>query len=309
MGYLVTGARGFIGGHLLDRLRADGHQAHGISRGYGDDGRNQASHELTGDVRDQKQMQAILRQTRPDIIFHCAAQSYPGIAWKAPLDTFEANAVGTLSLLQSMIDVDLSPRVVICSSSAVYGSGNGRDPINESHALAPADPYGLSKVTQEEIGRYFVRNHSTDVVFARPFFVMGPRKEGDVCSDFAREIVTIESGAKDTISVGNLEVYRDFLDINDAVEAMLLLADRGKGGEAYNICSGDGQSIQSILDILMRHCKRPEISVSVAADKLRKNDLKYRVGDCEKLQALGWTAKVSLETSLPNILQYWRKRS
>ena len=173
MGYLVTGARGFIGGHLLDRLRADGHQAHGISRGYGDDGRNQASHELTGDVRDQKQMQAILRQTRPDIIFHCAAQSYPGIAWKAPLDTFEANAVGTLSLLQSMIDVDLSPRVVICSSSAVYGSGNGRDPINESHALAPADPYGLSKVTQEEIGRYFVRNHSTDVVFARPFFVMG----------------------------------------------------------------------------------------------------------------------------------------
>jgi GDP-4-dehydro-6-deoxy-D-mannose reductase len=308
MEYLITGSKGLIGGYLLDRLRAENRGVHGLSRGEEEDGQGQAGYDFHGDICSPERMRTVLQQCQPDVIFHCAAQSYPRTAWAAPRETFVTNASGTLNLLQAVTDLGLSPRVVICSSSAVYGSGNGEDPIREDHALETADPYGLSKICQEEIGRYFSRVHDLDVVLVRPFFVIGPGKTGDVCSDFAREIVGIEAGNKEPISVGNLDVYRDFLDIEDAIEAMLLLSRRGMGGEAYNICSGHAQSIQSILDMLVGHSSKAKIAVSVAETKQRINDLTFRIGCCEKLKSLGWSPKVSTATSLLRILQYWREQ-
>jgi len=310
MTYIVTGAGGFIGKHLLRRLCAEGADAVGLTRKAVPPtaATAEALPMVEWEPSDRGSVDEVLQSLRPDVIFHCAAQSYPKVAWADPYGTLAANALAPVHMLQSLVDGQFGTRILVCSSSGVYAPQIAVDAMDESYPLDPQDPYGLSKLLQENICHYYAAVHGLYVVTMRPFFVIGPEKEGDVCSDLSRQIVMVGSGAKSELAFGNLDVVRDFLGIRDAIEAMLVLARDGVAGEAYNICSGRGVHLRSVLDTLIALSGHDGFEESGGALPARKNDPSCRVGDCSKLAALGWSAEDDIETTLAEILAYWRGR-
>ncbi len=153
--------------------------------------------------------------------------------------------------------------------------------------------------------RLYTERYGFDAVIIRPFFIIGSRKTGDFCSDIARSIVEIEKGKKQYLSVGNLKIIRDFLDVRDAVEAMLLLVEKGQKGQAYNICSGNGYILQDILN-KYKYFSAVKVIEKLDPSLIRPGDEMIRVGNPEKLKKLGWLPKYKIEDTLKNILDYWR---
>jgi GDP-4-dehydro-6-deoxy-D-mannose reductase len=183
-------------------------------------------------------------------------------------------------------------------------------PIKEENQLRPLSPYAVSKVGQDLLGYQFFQSYKTDVVRTRGFNHTGPRRGPVfVCSDFAKQIVEIERGAKEpVIHVGNLEAKRDFSDVRDVVKGYFLALEKGKSGEVYNICQEKCWQIQEILDMLLTFAKK-DIKIQVDESRLRPSDVPILQGDCSKFRKdTGWKPEIPFEQTLKDIVDYWRNR-
>jgi GDP-4-dehydro-6-deoxy-D-mannose reductase len=305
---LVTGVGGFLGSHLADFLLTQGWSVFGILR---HDASNVAHIQdgvtlLRCDILNRELIESAVQEARPEAIFHLAAQSLPSVSWRDPEATFRVNILGTLNLLEAVRKARLDPMIVMAGSSAEYGLSTPEEiPIKEDVPLRPSSPYGVSKVAASLLALLYRHTFGMKVIVVRPFFVIGPRKTGDVCSDFARGIVAVEKGVRPFVRVGNLDTVRDFLDVQDAVRAFWLLAQEGTPGEVYNVSSGVGHRIQTVLEMLLSMASKP-ISVERDPARLRPMDAAVMVGDNSRLRALGWAPRVPLDQSLARILAYWR---
>ena len=308
---LITGCGGFIGSHLAERLLAEGWSVYGTVRRQPSnldrmDGRLTV---IECDILDARRVEQAVREAEPDVLFHLAAQSSPSASWRQPEPTFRVNVFGTLHLLQAMLAVRPGATLVAVTSSAVYGaSDHGDAPIKEQSRLRPSSPYGVSKATADMLAELFWRTYGLRVIRARPFFVSGPRKLGDVCSDFCRGVIEIENGQRPSLAVGNLRAVRDLLHVRDAVEALLLLAEKGRPGEAYNVCSGTGTSVAGLLQevtaaagVRAEVCQDPELC--------RPLDDPVTVGDRSLLSALGWQPTATLTDMVRDTLEFWRREA
>ena len=306
MKYLVTGASGFIGSHLIDLLIKKGHKVCALGRkfklGYL---KNDNLNLIKSSILEPDELDKIIIEYKPDIVFHMAAQSSPGSSLVSPAHTFRVNTIGTINLLESLKKLNKIPRVIFASSSAVYGSSLSNKAINEEYSIGPSSAYGLSKYNMEQIAEMYIKQNNMDIVIARPFFLIGPRKIDDVCSAFARSIVAIELGQRSYIEVGNLEIVRDFLDVLDGIEALNLIANKGITGESYNICSGVGYSLRSVLDLFKIQSKHI-LNEKIDASKIRSIDELIRIGDPGKIKMLGWQPRREIKTTLAEVLQFWR---
>ena len=181
----------------------------------------------------------------------------------------------------------------------------GGRPIVETDAMSPSSLYAVTKLTQDHMARLYHEVKGVRVIRARPFFLIGPRKTGDVASDFARGIVAVERGIRKDLPVGNVDIVRDLLDVRDGVEAFWMIAERGRVGDVYNICSGRGCSIRDILE-QFKSLAKVQVHSQVDPAKLRPIDELVKVGDPEKLMSLGWSPRRALTETLKDILEYWR---
>jgi GDP-4-dehydro-6-deoxy-D-mannose reductase len=307
---LITGIGGFLGSHLAEFALVQGWTVFGIHRS---DSPNieRIRYKVAlfrSDVLDRTQIENAVQKVRPDVIFHLAAQSSPSDSWMEPEKTFHVNVLGTLNLLEAVRAAGLKPVVVVAGSSAEYGFSQPDEvPIHEDKPLRPASPYGVSKVASTALALLYHRAFEMKVIVGRPFFVIGSRKTGDVCSSFARGIVAVESGRQTSLRVGNLEAVRDFIDKEDAVRALWLLAEKGVPGQTYNVCCGTGSKVGKVLEALLRMGVRP-IPVEYDPALLRTADEPVVVGDNSRLHALGWIPRVPLDDSLSRILEYWRNQ-
>jgi len=307
---LITGAGGFLGSHLAELLVSRGLSVFGtVRRTDRDLERVDGTITLLPcDIRDRALVEAAVLKARPTLVFHLAAQSLPMLSWKDPESTFGVNVLGTQHLLEAVRKASPDSTVIVVCSSAEYGLGAPEEiPIQETKELRPASPYGVSKVATDLLALLYWRTYGMKVVRVRPFPVIGSRKVGDVCSDFAQGIVAVERGAQPSLKVGNLAAVRDFLDVSDAVQALWLLAQKGTPGEVYNLCSGVGHPVQEVLDILLSLARVP-VPVEADPDRLRPADEPELIGDNSKLQALGWRAERALPSALTDILAYWRRQ-
>ncbi len=305
---LVTGAGGLIGSFLAEALARDGRQ---VFATYHANRRNlgalpaQATL-IACDLRQGGQVRAAMEQSRPEQVFHLAGQSSPSGSWTDPQTTVEVNVTGTLHLLDAVRAMGVTPVIVLAGSSAEYGPPDpAQRVIPETKTPQPNTPYGVSKLAATLLAQCYVRSHGLHVVIARPFFVIGPRKASDACSDFARAIVAVERGEQEAIRVGDLRPVRDFLDVQDAVAALRLLGHRGVSGEVYNVSSGHGRAVQEVLDGLIALSGR-SIPVQQDTTRLRPVDQPVVIGDNARLRSLGWQPRMPLEQSLRAILAYWR---
>lgn len=291
---VITGAGGFIGQHLTGYLRARGEEVLALDRQH-------------CDILDAAALRQLVSEVRPKRIFHLAAQSLPSLSWTNAAETFRVNVEGTLNLLEAIRFAKISPTIVVACSSSEYAFSRDGQPIKETDAMQPLTPYGVSKLAMDHCSRLYAVRYQLNILRVRPFFLIGPIKVGDVCSDLARRVVAVERGEASHVPVGQLDIVRDFLDIRDGIEAMELIAAKGEAGEDYNICAGDGYRVADVLDGYKKLARKP-ILERVDPSLVRPIDEPVKVGDPTKLKALGWAARYKLEESLSSILEYWRCR-
>jgi len=317
---LITGITGFVGSHLAEYcLRKDNVQIFGtvFSHHLGDEFQRiehikDKIELLECDLTNRVAVARTLEKSRPDKIFHLAAQSFVPISWKSPEDTLINNIISQLNIFEVIREMKLDPVIVIACSSEEYGLVLENElPIKETNPLRPLSPYAVSKIAQEKLGYQYYKSYGLKVVLARFFNIEGPKRGQDfVASNFAKQIVEIEKGKKEpTIFVGNLEAKRDFNDVRDVAKAYWLASEKCEYGETYNICSGKTVSIKSLLDLLLSKSKVKNIQIKQDPERMRPSDVPVLWGDFSKFrEKTGWQPETSFEKTIEDLLNYWREK-
>jgi GDP-4-dehydro-6-deoxy-D-mannose reductase len=303
---LVTGAAGFAGGHLLSLLRhegpVEGWYRPGVPPPPGAPSLEQGVMWRSVDLRDARAVDGAVRHLRPAAIYHLAGAANQGAAWANTDVALELNALVTHALLRAVAQHTPEARVLVTTSAAVYAMSNA--PHREDSQIAPATPYGVSKLAQEMVALRAVREERLDVIAVRPFNHIGPGQDlGFFAPAFARQLAHIEAGLEPgPMRVGNLTPRRDLCDVRDTVRAYRLLMQHGIRGEVYNVCRGEAVEIGRLLDLLRAEITTP-VEVTIDPEKLRPVDVPVLVGDRTRLtSATGWVPEIALEQTMHDIL-------
>jgi GDP-4-dehydro-6-deoxy-D-mannose reductase len=234
------------------------------------------------------------------------------VSWQRPIETLETNVIGTANLLEAVRRLGAKVRVLVAGSSAEYGAVDpGRTPISESAPLLPLHPYGVSKVATDLLAYQYWAGFGLDAVRVRIFNCTGPRKVGDVLSDFVRRTVWLERHPEtNVIRVGNLETRRTIVDVRDLNRGLILLLDRGESGEVYNLGGPTAYPMSAVLSRVLQSATRSDIVPEVDPKLLRPTDEPIIWADCTKLKlATGWEPAISLDQTIDDMLSYWRQKS
>ncbi len=330
---LITGITGMVGSHLADFLLANTDwEVYGVCRWRSP--MDNVNHLLDrvnkkdriyfeyADLNDQMSLITVVNRIKPDYVFHLAAQSYPQTSFTAPIDTLNTNILGTCRLLEALRlamseDKNYKPVIHVCASSEVFGrippEKKPETGIDEECAFHPASPYAISKTGTDLLGRYYAEAYNMTVMTTRMFTHTGPRR-GDVFheSTFAKQIAMIEAGMiEPRVMVGNLKSLRTYADVRDAVRAYYMLVTVNPiPGEYYNIGGTHTCEVGDTLDTLISYStKKDEIRVEVDPERLRPIDADLQVPDCRKFKKhTGWEPEISFETTMRDLLNYWRDR-
>jgi GDP-4-dehydro-6-deoxy-D-mannose reductase len=309
---LITGISGFVGSHLAEYLLALGDwEVTGTVYGRVDN----IAH-LSGRLRlypaelsRLEVVQYVVEETRPDAIFHLAAQPIHALSRQDPWFTLESNIRSQLNILQAVAQMQLRCRILVVGSSEEYGQVRPEDvPVDENTPLRPTSPYGVSKVAQDYLGLQYWLSDRVEAIRVRPFNHIGARqRQGFVAPDFALQIATIMAGqSAPRISVGALDAARDFSDVRDIVRGYFLALTQGEPGEVYNLGSGRAHTIAELLDTLIR-LSGIDVEVTQDANRLRQVDISSVAADCSRLRKrTGWQTEIPFEQSLRDVLDYWR---
>jgi len=321
----ITGITGMVGSHLADYLLAKtdwdivgmcrwrsplDNIAHLIPL----INRKERIKLVYGDLRDSSSIDHVIKETKPDYVFHLAAQSFPQTSFTSPLDTYETNIQGTSRVLEALRHHRQDAVVHICASSEVFGRvPKEKLPITEDCTFHPASPYAISKVGTDLIGRFYAEAYQMKVMTTRMFTHTGPRR-GDVFAEstFAKQIAMIEKELiPPVVKVGNLNSLRTIADVRDAVNAYYLLVTHNPvAGEFYNIGGTYSCTIDALLKYLISLSpKKDEIKVEIDPERLRPIDADLQVPDTKKFEKhTGWKPEISFEKTMKDLLDYWRER-
>lgn len=295
MRILVTGSTGFLGRHLVERLAEFGHEVTGASRRTG------------MDIRDGVAVSALVRQVRPEVIYHLAGPSFVPDSRSDPAGTIEAHVGGTLHLLEAARGLDPMPRVLIAGTADGYRADPARLPFDEETPIEPENPYAAAKLAQEALGRAWWATWGLPVVRVRLFNAVGPGQgERFAASSFARQAAAIRLGMREPIiEVGDLGVARDFIDWRDVLDGFQRAAGSGAPGEVYNIASGRPTTLKALLDMILR-VSGIEARVEQPAALARPGQALVRFGSAERLRAAtGWAPAYPLEESVRAVYEWW----
>jgi GDP-4-dehydro-6-deoxy-D-mannose reductase len=313
MRVLVTGIGGFVGPVLAGALRAAGHDVHGLVRQAADD-RRLAAIGLSsgsihvGDLSNQDAFARLVRTLAPDGLVHLAGLSLVSAAEVDPQAAYRANVGATLAVLAAVRAQTPRARLLVVGSADAYGAVTDDDlPVGEGTPFRPVTVYGATKAAADIAAAQWGRAYGLDIVRARPFNHTGPGQQPSfVCSALARQMALVEAGRSDVVRVGNLDPVRDFSDVRDVAAGYVALLERGRGGEAYNICSGEGASIADVVAILRTHARVP-VRLRVDPALRRANDVPRVVGDhARATRDTGWKPTIPLADTLGTLLQAWR---
>jgi len=321
---LITGITGMVGSHLADYLlEATDWEVWGMLRWRSPldniehllDRANKKDriNLVYADLNDQVALLHAVEESRPDFVFHLAAQSYPKTSFESPLDTYNTNIIGTARLLEALHWQKKDPWIHVCASSEVFGRvSQDKLPIDEECSFHPASPYAISKVGTDLIGRYHAEAFNQKIITTRMFTHTGPRR-GDVFaeSSFAKQIAMIENGLlSPVIKVGNLDSLRTFADVRDAVRAYhMMLTINPVIGEYYNIGGTHVCKVGDMLETLLSMSESKDIQIEVDPQRLRPIDADLQIPNTSKFTTkTGWKPQISFEKTMVDLLNYWRNR-
>jgi GDP-4-dehydro-6-deoxy-D-mannose reductase len=308
---LITGAAGFVGQYLVRELLQGGeHIVGGTMDGSPPDSgvlepaERAAVEWVKLEVTSDDQLDAVLARQRPDRVYHLAAQSSVGGSFADVMGTWEVNATGTLRLIRAVAQNAPSARLLVVSSSEVYGMVREQEqPIPETRPLQPPNPYGASKAAAEIVSLQSALAGDLEVVIARSFNHTGPGQSTRFAlPNWAAQLGRMARGeAEPVLRVGNLEARRDLLDVRDVVRAYRLLLESGESGGVYNVCSGEAHRLREVVEMMV------EISgtgarIEVETERLRPVDIALLVGDPSRIRQLGWSPRIALRQTVADLL-------
>lgn len=290
---VVTGARGFVGPHLIAHLEAHGDEVTGL--------------DFAGperfDVTDADGVREHLGAASPEVVYHLAALSHVGESWANPSVQFRVNAEGTLNVVAAAAALGVR-RVVVIGSSEEYGEVDpGANPIDESTPLRPVTPYGAAKAAAETAALQMGRATDLEVVCVRPFPHTGPgQTDRFLVPALAGRIAAAERDGTDTVVMGSRTPMRDLSDVRDVVRAYRLLALDGHPGLAYNVCSGVSTAVGDIADLLAAASTR-SITFETDPALVRPVEPPPLIGSAQRLREhTGWTPEHTLAGTLADVL-------
>lgn len=312
MKVLITGVTGMIGTHFALSCLERGWTAIGIAR-------NSASSRLAAardpsvigcDVLACRELEEVFKRVRPDLVVHLAAQAFNGSSWQTEEITHVTNYLGTANVMYCCRTIVPKARVLLACSSAEYGNVRPEDcPLKEERFLQPFSPYGVSKVAVECLGYQHYANYCMAVYLPRLFIHVGTgHPPATAIQNFARQLALIAKGkAEPVLRVGALTTARDFIDVRDGVNAMMLLLESGNPGRPVNVCTGKAHRISEVLEILI---ELSGLKVQVESDPtlMRPSDEPLLVGDNSRLRALGWVQKYTMRETLAAVYEDWISR-
>ena len=321
---LITGITGMVGSHLTDYLLENTDweiwgmlrwrsPLENIEHLLEHVNNNKRINLVYADLNDQVALLHAVEESRPDFVFHLAAQSYPKTSFESPLDTYNTNIIGTARLLEALHWQKKDPWIHVCASSEVFGRvSQDKLPIDEECSFHPASPYAISKVGTDLIGRYHAEAFNQKIITTRMFTHTGPRR-GDVFaeSSFAKQIAMIENGLlSPVIKVGNLDSLRTFADVRDAVRAYhMMLTINPVIGEYYNIGGTHVCKVGDMLETLLSMSESKDIQIEVDPQRLRPIDADLQIPNTSKFTTkTGWKPQISFEKTMVDLLNYWRNR-
>lgn len=311
---LIIGAAGFVGGYLSEELLKNGYEVY-LTKLEFEKIEKSAATVYDMDVTSVTETDAVIADIKPDVVFHLAAQSSVKLSWEKPHLTLNVNIIGALNVLEAcrrLTEIGKKTKVLLIGSAEEYGKVTPEQcPIKEELQCAPKNLYALSKLTQNGLGKIYSESFGMDIITVRAFNHTGPKQApAFVLADFCKQVAEIEAGERDAvISVGNLEAMRDFTDVRDIVKAYLLLAEKGRSGQTYNVGRGEAVKISALLEMLLKQAKCP-IEVRRDENRMRPSDVPLHVADTTKIRNdTGWCPTVSLEETVKDTLDYWRRRA
>ena len=309
---LIIGAAGFVGGYLSEELLRNGYEVY-LTKLEFEKIEKSAATVYNMDVTSVTETDAVIADIKPDVVFHLAAQSSVKLSWEKPHLTLNVNIIGALNVLEAcrrLTETGKKTKVLLIGSAEEYGKVTPEQcPIKEELQCAPKNLYALSKLTQNGLGKIYSESFGMDIITVRAFNHTGPKQApAFVLADFCKQVAEIESGEREAvISVGNLEAMRDFTDVRDIVKAYLLLSEKGKSGQTYNVGRGEAVKISALLDMLLKEAKCP-IEVRRDEGRMRPSDVPLHVADTTKIRSdTGWQPTISLEETVKDTLNYWRQ--
>jgi GDP-4-dehydro-6-deoxy-D-mannose reductase len=294
----VTGADGFVGGHLCAHLASRGDDVLPLR------GPVCAPGSVPGGVNvlDRTALRGELGPFRPDALVHLAGMSSVARSHEAPFEAFQVNALGAVNVCDVLREVAPRARVLLVGSGEMYGALAPGVRATETFALLPTSPYAAAKVAAEVAALQFQRAYGLGVIAARPFSHVGRgQAPAFAVPSFARQLEAIRAHGAGVLSVGNLEPVRDFSHVLDVVAAYRLLLERGVPGEAYNVCSGVGRTIRAVVEEMIA-ASGTDARIEVDPARVRPVEIPSLVGDPSKLRALGWEARHSVREALEDAL-------
>ena len=325
--YLITGITGFAGPHLARLLLSKNNEVHGIVRTangtYTDLLDVLTVDEISSikvhycDLKHFYGVQKIINDGGYDGVFHLAAQSHPPTSFIDPIMTWQDNVLASVNLITSLQNSKTNrgdrTKLMFCSTSEVYGTGcedNGI--LYETSALMPSNPYGSSKAAIDLYMQERMTNGYVDGFVTRAFSHTGPRrgKIFSISSD-AYQIARMMLGQQDkTLLIGNLKTKRVVMDVRDCVEAYyLLMINHESSGKVFNVCGSDVHEMQFYTDTLIKCSKLDNVVQQIHKPFYRDIDIPVQIGNCNRLKCItNWTQKYTIEQTLMDLLDYWRKK-
>lgn len=309
---LVTGIAGFAGNYLAQLLSEEGIELYGISTEQ--DFKPflpldaSAVRYLSLDVRDRPRLGEFLSEVRPDLIFHLAARSSPSESRQHPEETYSINFGGTLAILEALRVYQIKSRLLLVSSSHVYGSGSPAGPVTEDSSLRPETPYAASKAAAEMAAYQYWNTYGIETIRVRAFNHTGPGQQpGFVCPDLACKVVAIERGQHAAeLAVTNPDHCMDFSDVRDVVRGYYSALTLGLPGEVYNLCSQSGVTVRLLADSL---AAKARIGITVVSRRPASPSKEGGglIGDSSRARRdLQWKASIPFQRTLSDVLEYSR---
>ncbi|PKL41852.1 MAG: NAD-dependent dehydratase [Candidatus Riflebacteria bacterium HGW-Riflebacteria-1] len=304
---VVTGAAGFIGSHLTEKLLAAGAQVKALVRYNSRSDIGWLSHAIdnkslsivSGDVRDPFLVKSLLEGA--DMVFHLAALIAIPYSYAAPQSYVETNINGTLNILEAARTHGLK-KVILTSTSEVYGTAL-RVPIDEDHPLQAQSPYSASKIAADMMGKAYASSFGLPVVIVRPFNTYGPRQSmRAVIPTIIRQALEGEQ-----IRLGDLRPVRDFNYVGDTAEGFIAAANSNcQQGEIFNLATGRGVSIAETVEIIGQlMLKKIEIQHDDKRQRPADSEVMRLIGNADKAKnLLNWQPQHSLEQGLAETINW-----
>jgi GDP-4-dehydro-6-deoxy-D-mannose reductase len=314
---LITGFSGFVSRHFVVHLEENQIEAEvlGVGRTAPEFSLDEFKYPRCSfrhlDLLDRSGVDDLIYRFQPTHIVHLAAYSSVGFSWQKPVESFANNTNVLLNLLEQVRTLQLGCRVLSVGSSEEYGNVSERDlPLREDTPLNPVSPYAVARVAQEMLSRVYVEGYGLDVVMTRSFNHIGTfQRDTFVVPSLAKQLTAIRyKGNEPRLVIGDGTIVRDFVDVRDVVRAYCALLERGKRGEIYNVCSGQGCSIGNLV-ALMQELLGTKARIETEARLLRPHENRVVIGSNQKIAAdIGWSPKFGLRESLAHILDWWRRQ-